>query len=87
MNHVCIAISVLHITIEAPFGLCPYLEVDGTKISGSINIMMYLGEKFGEICLYAQDGGSVFCHPHRAAYIARCIWRGSIASYITVRYL
>ncbi|XP_065898852.1 glutathione S-transferase 1-like [Dysidea avara] len=33
---------------EASFGRCPFLVVDGTtKISGSANIIRYLGEKFG----------------------------------------
>ena len=31
-----------------PFGRAPVLEVDGTKIAGSINILRYLGAKFGE---------------------------------------
>ena len=34
--------------IEMPFGVSPVLEVDGTKISGSVNILRYLGEKFGK---------------------------------------
>ena len=38
----------LLIAIEMPFGVSPVLEVDGTKISGSVNILRYLGEKFGE---------------------------------------
>ncbi|XP_065898853.1 glutathione S-transferase 1-like [Dysidea avara] len=32
---------------ESPFGRSPYLEVDGTKVAGSLNIARYLGEKFG----------------------------------------
>jgi len=33
-----------------PFGRAPVLEVDGTMIAGSINILRYLGNKFGEKC-------------------------------------
>ena len=37
------------ITFEVmPFGRAPVLEVDGTMIAGSINILKYLGTKFGE---------------------------------------
>ena len=32
-----------------PFGRAPVLEVDGTKIAGSINILRFLGRKFGKI--------------------------------------
>ena len=31
-----------------PFGISPVLEVDGTKLSGSVNIVRYLGIKFGK---------------------------------------
>ena len=31
-----------------PFGRAPILEVDGTKIAGSINILRFLGKKFGK---------------------------------------
>ena len=31
-----------------PFGRVPVLEVDGTKIAGSINILRFLGRKFGK---------------------------------------
>ena len=34
--------------IEMPFGISPVLEVDDTKISGSLNILRYLGERFGK---------------------------------------
>ena len=30
-----------------PFGRAPVLEVDGTKIAGSMNILRHLGAKFG----------------------------------------
>lgn len=33
---------------EMPFERVPVLEVDGTMIAGSINILRYLGTKFGE---------------------------------------
>ena len=33
---------------EMPFGRVPVLEVDGTMIAGSINILRYVGTKFGE---------------------------------------
>ncbi|XP_065898846.1 hematopoietic prostaglandin D synthase-like [Dysidea avara] len=32
---------------EMPFGRAPVLEVDGTKIAGSLNILRYLGITFG----------------------------------------
>ena len=32
-----------------PFGRAPVLEVDGTKIAGSLNILRFLGRKFGKI--------------------------------------
>ena len=31
-----------------PFGRAPVLEVDGTKIAGSINMLRFLGKKFGK---------------------------------------
>ena len=31
-----------------PFGRAPVLEVDGTKIAGSINILKFLGKRFGK---------------------------------------
>ena len=31
-----------------PFGYVPVVEVDGMMIAGSINILRYLGAKFGE---------------------------------------
>ena len=31
-----------------PFGCSPVLEVDGTMIAGTVNILRYLGNKFGE---------------------------------------
>ena len=31
-----------------PFGRVPVLEVDGTKIAGSINILRFLGKRFGK---------------------------------------
>ena len=31
-----------------PFERAPVLEVDGTKIAGSINILRFLGRKFGK---------------------------------------
>ena len=31
-----------------PFGRAPVLEVDGTKIAGSVNILRFLGRKFGK---------------------------------------
>ena len=37
-------------TAEMPFGRGPVLEVDGTMIAGSIYILRYLGNKFGEKC-------------------------------------
>jgi len=33
---------------DTPFEVIPVLEVDGTKLSGSANIVRYLGIKFGE---------------------------------------
>ena len=33
---------------DAPFGRMPFLEADGTKIAGSLNILRYLGIKFGK---------------------------------------
>ena len=33
---------------EMPFGRAPDLAVDGTLISGSLNILRYLGVKFGK---------------------------------------
>ena len=33
---------------DMPFGLAPVLEVDGTKIGGAVNILRYLGIKFGK---------------------------------------
>ena len=41
-----------------PFGVSPVLEVDGTKISGSLNILRYLGEKFGKLCITCSSGVS-----------------------------
>lgn len=35
--------------VEMPFGVSPVLEVDGIKISGSANILRYLGEKYGKV--------------------------------------
>ena len=32
-----------------PFGRAPVLEVDGTMIAGSTNILRYLGMKFGKM--------------------------------------
>jgi len=34
--------------VEMPFGRAPVLEVDGTMIAGAVNILRYLGNKFGE---------------------------------------
>jgi len=34
--------------VEMPFGRAPVLEVDGTKIAGSMNILRYLGITFGK---------------------------------------
>ena len=31
-----------------PFGRVPVLEVDGTKIAGGINILRFLGKRFGK---------------------------------------
>ena len=34
--------------VEMPFRILPVFEVDGTKLCGSINILRYLGAKFGK---------------------------------------
>ena len=31
-----------------PFGSAPVLEVDGTKIAGSVNILRFVGKRFGK---------------------------------------
>ena len=36
-----------------PFGRAPVLEVDGTMIAGSVNILRYLGKKFGKTDLFS----------------------------------
>jgi len=43
-------VMVLYVllTAEMPFGRAPVLEVDGTMVAGSMNILRYLGNKFGE---------------------------------------
>ena len=33
---------------EMPFGRVPVLEVDGIKIGGEVNILRWLGAKFGK---------------------------------------
>ena len=38
----------LNVYTEMPFGRAPSLEVDGTMITGSLNILRYLGMKFGK---------------------------------------
>ena len=47
---VVIMLCVL-LTAEMPFGRAPVLEVDGTMVAGSMNILRYLGNKFGEDCM------------------------------------
>ena len=32
---------------QSPFGTCPWIEVDGRQIGGSVNIARFLGEQFG----------------------------------------
>ena len=50
-----------------PFGRAPALEVDGTMIAGSINILKYLGAKFGEtICMSIDDDDNSIAYEHVA---------------------
>ena len=42
------SIYICVLFIEMPFGRVPDLAVDGTLISGSLNILRYLGMKFGK---------------------------------------
>ena len=37
-----------------PFGRAPDLEVDGTLIAGTLNILRFLGMKFGKNCIRYQ---------------------------------
>ena len=34
---------------DMPFGHVPVLEVDGTRVAGSMNILRYLGRKYGKL--------------------------------------
>ena len=48
-----VELSCVLLIAEMPFGRVPVLDVNhplGPKISGSLNILRYLGNKFGEMC-------------------------------------
>ena len=55
-------VHTIYFYTEMPFGRAPVLEVDGTKIAGSLNILRYLGITFGKYL--TNDIKCVHVRPH-----------------------